>query len=257
VGAALNLHARVEQEEFPPGFDVRLRVAVAVGDATPDDGIYTGAVVDHVVGLRSAAAPGTTITSERTAELLANLDGLVGHVVSIVPLGEVDDATLPRGTCAFGLTRPGDERSARLRTARTIPSIVTATSTPTIPASPTTAPPNVTVDKPSAAWGPPAAPTGTPSAERDEPTRAAERKPVTVDDVRRRTALSETLQEPSTLVMITAVGCAWIFFIVLSGEFRNARGERTCRHRRLGGAGHDLRTQLFAELRDCATAARC
>ena len=42
------------------GLDVRLRIAIAVGEAELVDGVYTGAAVDHVLGLRSIAAPGAT-----------------------------------------------------------------------------------------------------------------------------------------------------------------------------------------------------
>ncbi len=108
--AALDMHDRLAAERFPPGFDVRVRIAVAVGDAVVADGAYTGAVVDQVLGLRSAADPGTTITSESTGELLL---GMVGRDVSIVPLGRIVIPALPEGTSVFGLTRPGAEHTAR------------------------------------------------------------------------------------------------------------------------------------------------
>ena len=71
-----------------------------------------GAVVDHVLRLRSIAEPGTTITSEPTAEMLV---GLVGRDVSIVPLGEVVTPAFPRGASIFGLTRPGAEHASAVR----------------------------------------------------------------------------------------------------------------------------------------------
>jgi class 3 adenylate cyclase len=116
--AALALHDRVAEEHFPPGISVRLRAAIVVGEVTLVDGVYTGAVVDQVVQLRSKAAPGTTVTSESTAELLV---GLVGADASIVPLGDAgrrgdDAAEAPTaGPHVFALTRPGAERTARLR----------------------------------------------------------------------------------------------------------------------------------------------
>ena len=73
--AALELHDRVGREAFPPSIDVRLRAAIAVGEAAVVDGVYLGAVVDFVVRLRSSAAPGSTVTSEGTAELLLGLVG--------------------------------------------------------------------------------------------------------------------------------------------------------------------------------------
>jgi hypothetical protein len=105
--AALALHERVAAEPFPPGVDIRLRAAVAVGEASYVDGVYSGAVVDKVVHLRAAAAPGATITSESTAELLV---GLVGGDISIVSLGEVEAGPL-QGRRLFALTRPGSEHT--------------------------------------------------------------------------------------------------------------------------------------------------
>ncbi|MFL6203801.1 MAG: protein kinase domain-containing protein [Acidimicrobiales bacterium] len=109
---ALDLHDRVRAEHFPPGLDVRLRAAVAVGEAPLVDGAYTGPVVDQVLRLRSVAAPGATVTSEATAELLI---GLVGRQVSIVPIRPNATSSLPNGASICGLTRPGREKDARVR----------------------------------------------------------------------------------------------------------------------------------------------
>jgi serine/threonine protein kinase len=49
--AALNLHDRIDREPFPPGIEVHLRAAIAVGEAALVEGAYTGAVVDHVLRL--------------------------------------------------------------------------------------------------------------------------------------------------------------------------------------------------------------
>jgi hypothetical protein len=110
--AALDLHDRLHREPFPPGVDVRLQAAIAVGEASLVDGVYTGAVVDKVLRLRSTAEPGATITSESTAELLI---GHVGRDVSIVPLGKVVTAALPHGASIFGLTRPGAEHTSAIQ----------------------------------------------------------------------------------------------------------------------------------------------
>jgi hypothetical protein len=114
--AALGLHDRVASEPFPPETDVRLRIAIAAGEVDLVDGVYAGALVDHVLGLRWTATPSTSITSEPTAELLV---GLVGSQVSIVPLGTVTNAALPQGTSLFALTRPGAEHTAKLPKDRT------------------------------------------------------------------------------------------------------------------------------------------
>lgn len=110
--AAVRLHDRVAGEIFPPGVAMRLRAAIAVGEATLVDGVYSGAVVDHLLRLRSIAEPGMTITSEPTAELLV---GLVGQEMSIVPLGKVAAPVFPIATSLFALTRPGTESSAVFR----------------------------------------------------------------------------------------------------------------------------------------------
>ena len=109
---ALDLHDRLAGEVLPPGFDVRLRSAIAVGEAVLVDGVYTGAVVDLVLRLRSSAEPGTTITTEVTAELLV---GLVGTEMSIVPMGMMTNPSFRHGKSIFALTRPGAEGAATLR----------------------------------------------------------------------------------------------------------------------------------------------
>lgn len=109
--AARDLHDQLAGHAFPPGFDIRLRQAVAIGDALLIDGAYIGAVVDLVLALRAVAEPGSTITSEATAELLV---GLVGREISIVPLGQPSSSALPAGGSVFGLTRPGAEHTARI-----------------------------------------------------------------------------------------------------------------------------------------------
>lgn len=109
---ALDLHDGLAREVLPPGFDVRLRSAIAVGEAVLVDGVYTGAVVDLVLRLRSSAEPGMTLTTEATAELLV---GLVGPEMSIVPMGEISTPELRHAKSIFALTRPGAEGSATLR----------------------------------------------------------------------------------------------------------------------------------------------
>jgi Protein kinase domain len=115
--ASLEVHDRIAGEQFPPGFAVRVRAALAVGDAVLSDGVYTGAVVDQVLWLRSMAEPGTTLMSESTAELIVPV---VGRDASIVPLGRVVTAALPDGAAVFGLTRPGAEHKVRIDTARPV-----------------------------------------------------------------------------------------------------------------------------------------
>ena len=109
--AALDLHDGLARLVLPPGIDVRLRAAIAVGEATLVDGVYTGAVVDLVLRLRSSAGPGMTITTEATAELLV---GLVGPEMSIVPLGKIVTPSLRHGKSIFALTRAGAEGIATM-----------------------------------------------------------------------------------------------------------------------------------------------
>ena len=134
--AALDLHDRVAREPFPPGIEVRLHAAIAVGEAARVDGIYTGAVVDKVLRLRSVAKPGGTITSQSTADMLLDR---VGRDVSIVPLELGDRPDFPPGASIFGLTRPGAEDTAAVRTATDarpvhlappVPALASATGTP-------------------------------------------------------------------------------------------------------------------------------
>jgi hypothetical protein len=109
--AALELHDRVQQAAFPAGIDVRLRAAIEIGRADLVSGAYVGAPVDRVRWLASIGAPGATLTSEATAELLIEQldDG-----VSVVPLGTVTTKARPRGASVCGLARTGREDTARL-----------------------------------------------------------------------------------------------------------------------------------------------
>ncbi len=107
--AGIELHERCALEQLPGGGAVQLRAALAVGEATLVDGLYTGGVVDSVVRLRALAAPGSTVVAESTAEFLV---GLVGATVSIVPLGIVEADWLRQPMTLFGVTRPGQEHTA-------------------------------------------------------------------------------------------------------------------------------------------------
>ena len=110
--AALDLHDRVAAEPFPPGIDVRLHAAIAVGEAALVDGIYTGAVVDQVLRLRSVAGPGPRSPPSRRPSMLVDR---VGRDVSIVRLELGDRPDFPPGAAIFGLTRPGDEGTPTVR----------------------------------------------------------------------------------------------------------------------------------------------
>jgi hypothetical protein len=134
--AALDLHDRVRSEVFPPGVEVQLRAALAVGEAPLVDGVYTGPVVDQVLRLRPTAGRGATVTSEATAELLV---GLVEKQVSIISLGRVVTDDLPNGASVFGLTRPGRDGDAslheNLRSASNVPTGAPEAVGSTVPAS--------------------------------------------------------------------------------------------------------------------------
>jgi class 3 adenylate cyclase len=108
---ALDLHDRIATEQFPPGIDLRLQAAVVVGEAILTGGSYSGAVVDQLLRLRSIAEPGSTITSERTAEQLVEW---VGEQMSVVPITSRRDS-LPAGMAICGITRPGAEATAAVR----------------------------------------------------------------------------------------------------------------------------------------------
>ena len=93
------------------GLDVRLRVAIEIGEAELVDGVYSGAAVDRVLWLRSIAAPAATITSAGTAELLRDW---TDDEMVVVPLATVVTRARPQGTAVCALTRPGQEFTGRL-----------------------------------------------------------------------------------------------------------------------------------------------
>lgn len=107
--AALDLHERTAATVFPPGCELQLQIGICVGEVRMANATHTGAVIDQVVRLRSAARPSTTITTESTAEMLV---GLAGRDLSIVPLGIVEHPELRRGQPVFALVRPGQEQLA-------------------------------------------------------------------------------------------------------------------------------------------------
>ena len=176
---ALNLHESLAAAALPPGMDVRLRAAVAVGEATSHGGAYTGAVVEQLLRLRAAAGPGTTITSEPTAELLVEL---VGREISIVPLRRNVAGTPTQGGSVFALTRPGAEAAVQIVTQ--------------LPPPP---PPGFAAPLP-----PPVARVASPATEDST--------------VSRRTLAFDALQHPASLACLTAVGLAIIYRSVLSPE---------------------------------------
>lgn len=165
---ALDLHDRLAHESFPPGIDVRLRAAVAAGEAQCTNGVYGGALVERVVYLRSRAGPEMTLTSEMTAERLL---GLVGNTLSIVPLAA--DATRSSAGPVFALTRPGHEAAA-----------ISAGAAP------------ASVDS----------------------ERGVADEPPTSPKVSRAGAAMTALEEPVTLALLTALGLAVIFRVLLAAE---------------------------------------
>ena len=114
--AALALQDALESDSVSSSVDVRLRVAIEVGETELVDGVYTGAAVDRVQWLGSVAAPGAIITSEATAELLI---GRLDDNVSIIPLGKVVTRSRPRGVSVCALARTGREHTARVETEQT------------------------------------------------------------------------------------------------------------------------------------------
>jgi serine/threonine-protein kinase len=111
--AALELHDRIANGIFPPGVDVRLRAAVEIGEGALVGTRYTGAVVDRVRGICELAAPGATVTSDRTAELLVDL--VEGDLMSLVPLDLEAAPAFLRGASLVGLTRPGAEDTVAIQ----------------------------------------------------------------------------------------------------------------------------------------------
>ena len=87
--AALGLQDRLDDPTSVVGLDLRVRIGLEVGEADLVDGAYFGAVLDRVGWLRSIAAPGATITTEASAEMLRDL---LDDNVSIVPLETIRTA---------------------------------------------------------------------------------------------------------------------------------------------------------------------
>ena len=58
VDATLTLQDRVHAPDSPVGLDVRLRIALDVGETNLRDGVYSGSAVDRVLWLRSVARAG-------------------------------------------------------------------------------------------------------------------------------------------------------------------------------------------------------
>ena len=206
--AALALHDEVAAAVFPPGIDVQLRVAVAVGEAVHTDGVYSGAIVDQVVGLRAAADPGTTVTVEATAELLL---GLVGREVSIVPLSP--PTTSPGGETGsrlFALTRPGREILG--------PRALPASGSPWWP--PSTAQAALVPDPPAAVEAPSPRP--------------------------RRAAVVDALQHVTSLLALLGAGLAAIWLQVLAPELGGTLPATVLLLVSLGGLGVSVAVQVRA-----------
>jgi hypothetical protein len=85
--AALALHERVADQSWPPGMNVRLRLAIDVGEADFRDGAYSGGAVERVRWMRSLAPPGSTILSRACADLIR---GALDDDARVASLGEVE-----------------------------------------------------------------------------------------------------------------------------------------------------------------------
>jgi class 3 adenylate cyclase len=108
---ALYFRERLLQPALSIGLDLRVRIALEVGEADVIDGVYVGRAVERVLWLRSIAAPGSIVTTQSSADVIG--DTASGDV-AIVPLGAVETRDRPRGIEVCALTPPGEEHTARL-----------------------------------------------------------------------------------------------------------------------------------------------
>jgi hypothetical protein len=112
------------------GFAPQLRLAVHVGDPQLSDGVYTGAVVDRVLWLRSITGPGTTTLTEPAVDELGDA---LGDDVSIVALGTVVPPGRTEGRRISAVTAPGTENRAGLTVPVAEPAEATNTTGPVPP----------------------------------------------------------------------------------------------------------------------------
>lgn len=101
VAAACSLQLALLEERWPPGIEIRVRVALNSGEA--DEADPRGPVVNRCARLRAAAHGGQVLLTKATAELCDHLPALA----SLHPLGEHRLRDLSQPVFIYELRHPG------------------------------------------------------------------------------------------------------------------------------------------------------
>ena len=106
VACAISIQQRMERRNRSAEVPLAIRVGVALGDATCDEGDYFGMPVVEAARLADAAAGGRILASE----LVQRIGGRDGHV--FVPVGELELRGLPEPLTAFEVSWESAQRGA-------------------------------------------------------------------------------------------------------------------------------------------------
>jgi class 3 adenylate cyclase len=108
---ALKLRERLTRPDLSIGLDLRVRMALEVGEADVVDGVYVGRAIERVLWLRSIAAPGSIVMTQSSADVVRDT---TSDEFAIVRLGAVEAQDRPRGIEVWAMTPVGQEHTARL-----------------------------------------------------------------------------------------------------------------------------------------------
>jgi DNA-binding SARP family transcriptional activator/class 3 adenylate cyclase/WD40 repeat protein/energy-coupling factor transporter ATP-binding protein EcfA2 len=103
LGASVAAQRALVAEEWPPGAEVRVRMALHTGEATPEDGDYHALAVHQAVRVRDAAHGGQVLLSQAT---VASIGGDVPNGCSVRGLGRFPLRDFDEGVELFEACHP-------------------------------------------------------------------------------------------------------------------------------------------------------
>jgi predicted ATPase/class 3 adenylate cyclase/DNA-binding CsgD family transcriptional regulator len=109
VACALAIQRALAGADWPGGAEVRVRIGVHTGQATPAEGGYTGLAVHRAARICAVAAGGQVLVSQPTRDLIEDEEEGAGLGFALVDAGEHQLKDLDRPVRLFQLAAPGLE----------------------------------------------------------------------------------------------------------------------------------------------------
>jgi predicted ATPase/class 3 adenylate cyclase len=106
IEAAIGAQQHLATSEWPPGIELRVRMALHTGEAQERDGDYFGSALNRTARLMAAASGGQIVCSRVTADLIRDS---LGYEIALVGLGEHWLRDLTHIERVFQINPPGLE----------------------------------------------------------------------------------------------------------------------------------------------------